>query len=224
MASQLHPPRSTGRTREAWLEALLAALRPLFSASGYTLPDAIRVTCSWPTHGATAMRHRVVGQAFASSASVAGVHETFISPALEDPLEVAAVLVHELVHHAVGIPAGHGPKFRRCALAVGLVGPMRSTEAGDELRERLHALTARLGPYPHSQVLATSRRKQSTRMLKVECGGCGCIARMTRTWLEMSGPPTCGCGSRMREPRQQVLPTGTRDLARNEVAQHREMP
>lgn len=183
------------QTREAWLERLTALLRPLFSDAGFNLPADIRVSCSWPSNGATATRRRVLGQAFASSCSAAGAHETFISPALDEPARVAEVLVHELVHHAVGIRAGHGSAFRRCALAIGLVGPMRSTSMGEILRERVNALLEKLEEYPHAKVSVTTSRKQSTRMLKLQCPSCGCLVRMTRRWLKSVGPPRCGCGA-----------------------------
>ena len=180
-------------TREAWLERLTEVLRPVFGEAGYELPGSIRVSCSWPTNGATASRRRVLGQAFASSCSADGAHETFISPVLDEPVRVAEVLVHELVHHAVGTKAGHGAIFRRCALAVGLVGPMRSTSMGASLRDRVNALLATVGCYPHAKVSVAPVRKQSTRMLKLECPSCGCLVRMTRRWLVSVGPPKCGC-------------------------------
>lgn len=46
-----------------------------------------------------------------------------------------------------------------------------------------------------------SRGKGSgSRLLKVECGACGCNVRMTRKWIETAGTPTCGCGNPMNEP------------------------
>jgi hypothetical protein len=39
-----------------------------------------------------------------------------------------------------------------------------------------------LGPYPHAEVLAVTRKKQSTRMHKAECPACGMIIRMTAKW------------------------------------------
>ena len=79
---------------------------------------------------------------------------------------------------------------------------MRATSAGAALRERLHALSADLGPYPHAVLTGgDGRKKQTTRMLKVQCEDCGCLARMTRQWLDSAGAPTCGCGGTMREGR-----------------------
>lgn len=47
---------------------------------------------------------------------------------------------------------------------------------------------------PHGEIHApTDERKQSTRMLKLQCPGCGYVIRTTRTWLE-HGIPVCCCG------------------------------
>ncbi len=37
------------------------------------------------------------------------------------------VLLHEMIHAAVGIDAGHKGPFKRAAIAVGLAGPMTAT-------------------------------------------------------------------------------------------------
>src|SRR5688572_12455016 len=89
-------------TREGWLDHMVAALRPIFVEVGYPLPEKIRVTCGFPgTHG-LAVKRRAIGEAWAPDCSADGTHETFISPLLANPVEVAETLVHELVHHAVG--------------------------------------------------------------------------------------------------------------------------
>jgi len=186
--------------REEWLHAMVGRLRPDFAAIGYQLPIAIRVSCGWPSRGGTAANQRTIGQAWSPKCSADGSCETFLSPVLSDPIEVGAVLVHELVHHAVGTEAGHKGPFRKCALAIGLEGKMRSTTAGAKLRERLHALAESVGPYPHASLnAAATAKKQGTRMLKVACQECECIVRMTRQWLDDAGAPTCACGGTMAE-------------------------
>lgn len=45
-------------------------------------------------------------------------------------------------------------------------------------------------------IAAAGVAKQSTRMLKVECGSCGYTLRTTAKWLEV-GTPTCPCGTLM---------------------------
>lgn len=191
-------------SREDWLGRMVEALRPTFAKHGYPLPDKIRVSCGWPSRSALSNRNRRIGEAWSHTCSGDGTHETFLSPALDDPVEVGAVLVHELVHHAVGIEAGHKGPFRKLARAVGLTGRMTATTAGDELAARLHALAETLGPYPHAALSsADGRKKQTTRMLKVSCASCGCIVRMTRQWLDKVGVPTCACGGEMAEGERQ---------------------
>jgi hypothetical protein len=189
-------------TREQWLGALVDALRPTFAELGFPLPERIRVACGWPSKSALSAKSRRIGEAWSARCSADGAHETFLSPCLADPVEVGAVLVHELVHHAVGVEHGHKGPFRKCAVAVGLTGPMRATTAGPGLAERLQHLSAAIGPYPHAQLDANAgRKKQTTRMLKVACGDCGCLVRMTRQWLDTVGAPTCACGGAMAEGR-----------------------
>ena len=187
-------------SREEWLGRMVDSLRPLFAEHGHPLPDRVRVSCGWPSRSALSGRNRRIGEAWSHRCSGDGAHETFLSPTLADPVEVGAVLVHELVHHAVGVEAGHKGPFRTLALAVGLTGPMRATSAGPELERRLHALAEELGPYPHAALHGgDGRKKQTTRMLKVACAECGCIVRMTRQWLDEVGAPTCACGGDMAE-------------------------
>jgi hypothetical protein len=189
-------------TREEWLCRMVDALRPAFADHGHPLPERIRVACGWPSKSALSGKAQRIGEAWSARCSADGTCETFLSPVLADPVDVGAVLVHELVHHAVGVEHGHKGPFRKLALAVGLVGPMRSTSAGEALRVRLHALAEGLGPYSHAVLSAgAGRKKQGTRMLRVVCESCGCIVRMTRQWLDTVGAPTCACGGSMAEGR-----------------------
>jgi hypothetical protein len=49
---------------------------------------------------------------------------------------------------AVGIKAGHGKSFRRVALGLGLVGPMRATMPGEEFLAAITPILAAAGPLP----------------------------------------------------------------------------
>jgi hypothetical protein len=40
------------------------------------------------------------------------------------------------------------------------------------------------------------KRKQGTRLIKVECEMCGYVVRTTNKWLRV-GRPTCCCGGKM---------------------------
>jgi hypothetical protein len=131
--------------------------------------------------------------------SADGHFEIFIRPDLAHapdamPAQIAAILAHELVHAAVGIPAGHGKAFKRVALGLGLVGPMRATTPGSIPCRRRADPRCRWPP-PHARLdtdgESTAPRKQKTRMLKCECATCGYTVRTARKWLEQAGAPLC---------------------------------
>ena len=52
--------------REEWLLAAVEELRPMFEAQGAKLPDAIRVTCGFPSN---AKRSGAIGEAWSSASS-----------------------------------------------------------------------------------------------------------------------------------------------------------
>ncbi|AWY06679.1 SprT-like protease [Microbacterium phage Zeta1847] len=187
-------------TREEWLTAAIEALRPIFAAAGAELP-AVRVSVGWP--GGAGRKNSVIGQCWATAASSDKVAQLFISPVLDDAVRVLDVLVHELVHAVDDCQSGHKGAFAKLAKAVGLEGKMTATVAGDELKAKLEAIAAELGAYPHAAIIPalSGVKKQSTRMLKVECTeGSGYIVRMTRKWLDEFGEPSCPChGERMAE-------------------------
>ncbi len=190
--------------REEWLSECMGKLRPWFADISAPLPKRIRASCSWPSVKALSRKNRRIGEAWSSDCSGDGSCEVFISPALKEPAKVSATLVHELVHCAVGVECGHKGRFRAVAEAIGLEGKMTETIASVALAERLHAITQAIGMYPHAELTASNApKKQTTRMIKVECLGCGCVVRMTRKWLDEVGPPTCGCGDLMEQKQQE---------------------
>lgn len=180
------------QTREAWLEAGIAALRPVFHEAGHTIPDNVKVTCGWPSKSALAKKKQRIGECWSDKASEGKVFEVFISPALADPVRVLDVLAHELVHATVGLEAKHGKEFKRCATAIGLEGRMTSTHAGEALEAKLRAMVKTLGDYPHAklQSMTNGDKKQTTRLKKCECACCGYTVRVTAKWLDM-GAPLC---------------------------------
>ena len=185
--------------REQWLTECMNKLRPAFLEAGFPLPEKIRASCSWPSKSGLANKKRRIGEAWSARNSADQSCEVFISPVLKDPLDVAATLVHELVHCAVGVEEGHKGKFPKIAKALGLEGKMTATTASEALRTRLKEVTEAIGPYPHAELThSNAPKKQSCRLLKVACE-CGCVVRITRKWLDEVGPPTCGCGGAMVE-------------------------
>jgi len=180
-------------TREEWLTAAVAALAPLFAEAGAELP-AVRVSVGWP--GGNGRKNSVIGQCWSTAASSDKVAQLFISPVLDDAVRVLDVLTHELVHAVDDNKSGHAGAFAKLAKALGLSGKMTATVAGDELKGKLEAIAEELGEYPHAAIVPSLSgvKKQTTRMLKVECGsGSGYVVRMTRKWLDEYGTPSCPC-------------------------------
>lgn len=182
--------------REQWLANAAAQLGHLFAGECYSVPTNIRYTCGFPSRSALARKGRRIGECWDTRASAGNVFEIFISPVLADPLEVAAVLAHEIVHAVVGLEAKHGPRFRKCAQGVGLEGKMKATVPGQKFKAWFESVAGELGPYPHQELRASSAPpKQTTRMLKVACPDCQAegepyIVRLSAKTLE-KGAPIC---------------------------------
>jgi len=180
--------RLNALTREEWLMAVAAGMEPWFSDLGWPLPR-VRMAVGFTSRGKRSPR---VGECWGADASVDGTHEIFIVPTLDDPVRIADVLAHELVHAAVGTDEGHGRPFRKVALAIGLQGKMKATTAGPLFLERVEPILAAVGPLPHARLdWSGGPPKQSTRLLKAYCEHCGYTARITSKWLNVAGPPLC---------------------------------
>ena len=193
---------TTSDNREEWLQqAGVQLTRWVKKAGGPAFPPPL-VSVGWP-RGSRGKSH-AIGQCWDKSASgesneISARAHVFISPELTEAESVLAVLLHELVHASVGTACGHRGEFRKVAIGTGLEGKMTATVAGAALSKRLGALAGVLGKYPHPGLNESSRKKPGSRLLKVLCGDCGCIVRITRTWLDSVGPPQCGCGAQMEE-------------------------
>lgn len=191
--------KQTTLTREDWLRQAVAELTVDFIAQAATIPDKLRIGVGFPSSRALSQKRKRVGECWAPICSGDGSVEIVISPVLGTGLEALDCLVHELVHACVGHEAGHKGPFKKLAVALGLEGKMTATKAGTALTERLNALVTNLGNYPHAKLsVLAQRKKQSTRMIKLECGSCGYIVRTTAKWLEV-GNPICPCGETLEQ-------------------------
>lgn len=186
----------TYETREAWLNAFVSRARPIFDAAGYPLPERIRVSVGFPSTGSRGNR---IGECWSNEASEDGYFEIFLRPALTSDSRMADVLTHELCHAAVGLEAGHGKPFKGCMAAVGLVGKPKSTMAGEAWYRWALPILTELGPMPYgvlNEGRSSAPPKQKTNLLKVECGHCRWLARVTRKHIEPHGELNCpvpGC-------------------------------
>ncbi len=174
-------------SREGWLLAAIDLLRPLFQQQGHRIPATIQVSCGFASTGT---RSHHVGQCWSRKSSSNGHNQIFISPVLYDPVEVLDTLVHELVHAVDDCQHKHGQEFKKIALSLGLKGPMRSANAGPELRRKLEAIAHELRAYPHGQLKVSHRLSVSKPRPKAKCSKCGFQVPMFRKFLAY-GPPLC---------------------------------
>ncbi len=183
---------TTYTLRDEWLAGAVRELRSDFERDGYSLSrwDTIRVSVGFPSRGAAPGLSQTIGQCW-DRVDDDGIPQLFMSPVLENPVRVLDVLVHELAHVVVGCRHGHKAPFKRAALALGLAGKPTATHAGPVLVKRLQSLSAELGAYPHAALDLKKRKKQTTRLIKVECRDDAYIARVSRTTIETHGCPIC---------------------------------
>jgi hypothetical protein len=189
-------------TREQWLNDAAEYLYTDFIGElGHMKKgETWAVSCGWPSTRSQSTKHRRIGECWRPQACDDNkTHHIFISPVVSDPVDVLATLLHELIHAVVGADCGHKGAFKRLAVAVGLEGKMTATVAGEELQKALTKLARTLGKYPHSKLTgANGRKKQTTRLIKVQCDDCGYTARVTRSWLEV-GLLSCPDGEQLVE-------------------------
>lgn len=178
-------------TREAWLVLALERIRErMADTTELRLPADVRVSIGFPGGGSARKR---IGECWPRARSASGVNEIFISPVLVDLPKLLDVLVHEAVHAADDCASGHKGAFKRAALAIGLTGKMTSTVAGEALAAWIAATVASLPAVDYGALSLDGRKKQSTRLIKLECHDCGYTLRTTQKWLD-TGLPSCCCG------------------------------
>ncbi len=183
-------------TRELWLQNAVDLVSPIFKNKGYTIPK-IQVSCGFPSTG---NKSKHVGQCWGRSSTNDGTNQLFISPVLDEPVQVLDTLVHELVHSVDDCAHHHGPEFKKIATDVGLQGLMREASAGPWLQEQLTGIARQLGKYPHSKInLAHSSSKKTGPRPRAKCKKCGYEVTPLKKWLYM-GPPLCPKHTTEMEP------------------------
>lgn len=175
-------------TREEWLRAASNIISERLKLKP---KSNLRVTCGWPIKGARS--GKTLGECYDTAVSADGSVELVVTMRLKDPIEVLAVLVHELIHAKLPFEAGHKALFKEEMDRVGLVGKATATKAGEKLTTDLALWASELGDYPHATLDLSKVKKQTTRMVKIECVDCGYTLRTTRKWIEVGVPSCPGC-------------------------------
>ena len=155
--NNLNTTHPTHATRESWLQAAVTALRAMFAANNFVVPDC-QVSCGFTSTG---VRSGHIGQCWSKKSAANEVNQIFISPTLSSAFDVIDTLTHELVHAVDDCQHKHGKEFKKIALKMGMQGPMRSAGAGPELKAKLNALLEQLGPYPHGHLKVSMQKAPS---------------------------------------------------------------
>jgi hypothetical protein len=181
------------KNREAWLTELALQVQPIFR--GFRVAP-YRVTCGWPSRGAVGLKSRVIGQCHGAQSSKGGFHELFISPVLEEPLQVAGVICHEMAHVVAGVEANHGAGFVKVCKHAGITGSKpKQAMPGPKLNDDLKKMLESMGDYPHAAIVPQFKEVvKPPSSFSLVCSECGCKVTMSAKWIEEVGPPTCFCG------------------------------
>lgn len=177
--------------RETWLNELAALMAPRFEDLGKPIPK-FRVAVGWTSAGKTS---KVGGECWHSSNSADQVFEILCAPIVDDSMEVAAILAHELSHAAAGFKHGHKGDFAKLMASLGMVRPFTSSVAGPQFKTWAQPFLDTLGKIPHARIMlkpertpremaddagdegvdedeggsSNQKKKQTTRMLKAVC-------------------------------------------------------
>lgn len=133
--------------REEWLTASVKKLSEVFFHNhGLQFEHPVKISTGW-CRGSK----KAIGQCWSNVCSADGFVEIFISPVLQDRVEVLATVLHELIHAHLGNGKGHGKEFKKIVKEVGLAGRVTATyaESGSALYNQLAAMAEELGEYPH---------------------------------------------------------------------------
>lgn len=179
--------------REEWLKMAQEQLDEIIREASASPAEKVRIACGFPSSGGLARKRRKIGECWSDSASEDGYFEIFISPIENNPFQIVATLLHELIHSAVGTKCGHRGAFLRTGKMVGFMTPITTSKPSEGLTDHLNAIVKKLPEYPHGALNHKTKKRQTTRMIKLECPGCKYVVRTTQKWIE-TGLPTCVCG------------------------------
>lgn len=178
------------QTREEWLTAALGIIRARVPG----VASRVRVACGFPS---TYTRSGTLSECWPDQASKDGTWEVLISPTVALPTEVFTLLLGSVLHTLPGAASKTSNTYRSACLDAGLApadDSWKSLTGTEYLWETCGADLEGLGPYPHAEIQAGTKKVQTTRMLKLTCPQCGYIVRTTARWLS-TGVPTCHDGA-----------------------------
>lgn len=180
--------------REEWLNKAVDRMGDVLNF--YTereIPEVL-ISVGFPSSGGLGKKKRVIGQCWSqfSDGEVLGKPQIFVSPLLNEKVDVLGTILHELIHAVDLGQSGHRGDFAKMAKQCGFLKPFTSSTPGDELANRLHVIAEELGEYPHEKLTHNPKiKKQTTRMKKLFAEDCSCLIRVARKYIEIEGNFKC---------------------------------
>ncbi len=189
------------KTREQWLAAATEKLDSVLAAVELKRPEKLQLSVGFPKTGAGSTK-TAIGQCWSPEMTADGTVHIFICPTMSSSLLVLAVLLHELVHAAVGHECGHRGPFHRAMRKLGYTGRVTHTseeELTDELKASLNEIIAALPAYPHSAIQPRVKpvREKSLNIVLRSVVEEDYKIGMQRDLFEEKGPPLCPDGKKM---------------------------
>lgn len=146
-----------------------------------------RISVGFPKHSRGG---KAIAVCHPKASSSDGVSEIFVTPEIDDPVEVLEAICHEVCHAADDCRSGHQHWFAFAARKLGLDGKLTKTYAGDKLKATLREYADLLGAFPHHAMQSdVGHKKDTTRQLKVSCDNhdCGFIFRTSASQIRKLG-------------------------------------
>ena len=172
--------------KKNWFDQAVEEVSELFLMHGYTVP-AVKVTFGFTSKG---LRSSTIGECWATRVSDSKVNHIFISPTIINSEEILSTLIHECIHAIDDCEHGHGKEFKSIALEIGFRGPMRSTPAGPELKDKISEIIKKIGTYDAPRITVSHKPRINKQPTRARCLECGYTVSVLSDFVHQ-GPPIC---------------------------------
>ncbi len=186
------------KTREEWLQAAVLLVNDMIFDGKMELSD-YQVTCGWCKNS------KAMGETLLASSENEEVSEHFyptaiqIDTKIEDPVDIVAVLAHEMIHAFKNIRT-HGKAFKVWAFKAGFETPVKEYHPTTQLLEVCKEIVIKLGEWPGIAIIPFKKnKKRKPQRGKLFCPDCGFECRAKFQNLIKYGFPTCACGTQLGE-------------------------
>ena len=162
-----------------WLDGSVDAIRAIFTAHGFEIPEQVKVSIGHLRQG---VKGRARSEAWPPEASAGRVAVINVRPEIADAHEFLCVTLMAMIWLVAPPGCGLGPEYRVIAEKLGLSGRMRTPVISPELWATIAGIACDLGPFPHfslnTQYFSVKPSKQNG-FLTISCPVAGCTYSLT---------------------------------------------